>query len=196
MKKLLLTLAVVSACYFTADAQTKKGVSILGGAVSFQGSSIKDTDTESSNFTFGPQYAYFVTDYVAIGGALGYSWSEDIDATVKSSSSTFSVVPFARLYDRKEGLLKFFGQLAVPMAWGSNKIDGEKTGDIASYGVALSPGFTLFPGKNIGIDFSVRGLYFNSESLTPAGGGDKTSGTNYGIDANSLAPSVGINFLF
>src|SRR5690606_4098403 len=134
-------------------------------------------------------------DNVAVGLGFGYSWSQDDDGTEKSKVGEFSAAPFARLY-KGDGDFKFFGQLSVPMGWGTVKVDDTKTGNSERYGVALSPGFAYFPTSKVGIEFSVRGLYYQNTTLKPEGEGEKVSTNSFGLNANSLAPSLGIQFYF
>lgn len=102
------------------------------------------------------------------------------------------MAPYARYYAGKANV-KFFGQLSIPMGWGTNKSDGIKTGTTERYGVALSPGFAFFPNSKIGIEFSVLGLHYEYSSDKPKSG-TKVEVNQFGLDANSLKPSIGINF--
>src|SRR3546814_13506607 len=79
----------------------------------------------------------------------------------RSQLGEFSAAPFARLY-KGDGNFKFFGQLSVPMGWGTSKADGDKVANTQRYGVELAPGFAFFPTEKIGIEFSVRGLYYQN----------------------------------
>ncbi|MBE8715254.1 hypothetical protein [Sphingobacterium hungaricum] len=71
------------------------------------------------------------------------------------------------------------------------KIDSYK-----SFGVALAPGLAYFPTPKIGIELSVRGLYFDSATSKEESNGERTTTANFGLDVSSLAPSVGVSFHF
>ena len=197
MKKLLLTLTAVSAITFATQAQTEKGKFIVGGSVSYDGKSVKDSDAKSNSFGIVPSVGYFVADNIAVGTGVGYNWKENkVNADNKSTADAIVLAPFGRLYSANQGPVKFFGQLSVPMAWGTEKANGTKTGTTESYGVELAPGIAFFPTSNIGIDFKVRGLYFESNTSKAEGTDVKNSVSNYGLNASSFAPSVGVTFHF
>ncbi|GAA4137064.1 hypothetical protein GCM10022216_12750 [Sphingobacterium kyonggiense] len=196
MKKLLLTLTAVSALSLAANAQTSKGTFLVGGSVSYEGTTIKDSDAKNNSFAIVPQLGYFVADNIAVGTGIGYNWAEtESDAGVKNTNNAFQLAPFGRIYSQNDGPVKFYGQLSVPMSWGTTKVDGDKTGTTAKYGVELAPGLAFFPTSNIGIDFRVKGLYFNSNNTEPTGG-EKTTVSTYGLNASSLTPTVGVTFHF
>ncbi|MGK6353225.1 outer membrane beta-barrel protein [Parapedobacter sp. DT-150] len=197
MKKLFLTLSAAIAVTFAANAQTEKGKVILGGNVSYDYSKVKDADAETHSLGILPSVGFFVSDNVAVGTGLGYSYEENTGATGAFGSNklnAFSVSPFARVY-KGDGDFKFFGQLSVPMAWGTAKEDDTKLGNIESYGVELAPGFAYFPTSKIGVEFSVRGLYYQNASLKPEEGSNTTT-NSFGLNANSLAPRIGVQFYF
>ncbi|SKB37602.1 Outer membrane protein beta-barrel domain-containing protein [Parapedobacter luteus] len=198
MKKLFLTLSAAIAVTFVANAQTEKGKFILGGNVSYDYTSVKDADIDSHSLGIIPSVGYFVSDNFAVGTGIGYAYEKNTaGADVFSSSNTvhaFSVAPFARLY-KGDSNFKFFGQLSVPMAWGTAKADDTKLGNIESYGVELAPGFAYFPTSKIGIELSVRGLYYQNSSIKPEEGSNVTT-NSFGLNANSLAPRLGVQFYF
>lgn len=197
MKKLLLTLSAVAVLGLAANAQTEKGKFMLGGQVSYQGQSIKDSDAKSNEFSIIPNVGYFVADNIAVGTGIGYSWAENKNtANTKNTNSSFVLAPFGRMYSNNEGPVKFFGQLTVPMAWGTQEVNGDKTATTANYGVELAPGVAYFPTSNLGIEFKVRGLFYNNGSTTDEATDAKTTVNSYGLNVNSLAPTVGVTFHF
>src|SRR5690606_21565761 len=198
MKKLLLTLSAAVAVTFAANAQTEKGKIILGGSVSYDYSKVKDADAEAHALGILPSVGFFVSDNFAIGTGIGYAYEENTATTdifEGNKLSAFSVAPFARLY-KGDGDFKFFGQLSVPMAWGTAKADDADLGNTASYGVQLAPGFAYFPTSRIGIELSVRGLYYENTSFKAEGTDEKTTTNSFGLNANSLAPRLGVQFYF
>ena len=197
MKKVLLTLTAVTAITLAANAQTEKGKVMLGGQVSYNGTSTKDSDAKTNSFSIIPNVGYFVADNIAVGTGVGYNWSENkSDNDNKNTTSSFVVAPFGRLYSANEGPVKFFGQLSVPMSWGTTKANDDKLGTTANYGVELAPGIAFFPTSNIGIDFKVKGLYFESNTSKNEVTDAKVTRSNYGLNANSFTPSVGVTFHF
>ncbi|SFC70158.1 Outer membrane protein beta-barrel domain-containing protein [Parapedobacter composti] len=196
MKKLFLTLSAAVAVTLAANAQTEKGKVILGGNVSYDYTKVKDADVEGHALGILPSVGFFVSDNIAVGTGLGYSYSENTDALAFEGNklSVFSVAPFARLY-KGEGDFKFFGQLSVPMGWGTAKEGDTKLGNTEQYGVELAPGFAYFPTSKIGIELSVRGLYYQTNTLKAEEGGSLTT-NSFGLNANSLAPRIGVQFYF
>ncbi|MGV3761873.1 outer membrane beta-barrel protein [Parapedobacter sp.] len=195
MKKLFLTLTAAAAVTFAANAQTEKGKTILGGNVAYDHTSVKDVDGSEQSFSIIPSVGVFVSDNVAVGLGIGYAWNQEDDGTDKAQVGEFSAAPFARLY-KGNGDFKFFGQLSVPMGWGNTKFNDDKVSNTERYGVELAPGFAYFPTDKIGIEFSVRGLYYQNTTFKPEEGGDNVSTNSFGLNANSLAPRIGIQFYF
>ncbi len=197
MKKLLLTLTAATAISFAANAQTEQGKFILGGQVGFAGETVKDSDVKSNGFSIVPQVGYFVADNIAVGTGIGYKWDKkENSANTESSNSAFVLAPYGRMYSKNEGPVKFFGQLTVPMSWGTSKTDDTKTGTTANYGVELAPGIAYFPTSNIGIELKVRGLYYNNSTREDKLVDNKVTTNQYGLDVNSLAPTLGVQFHF
>lgn len=197
MKKLFLTLSAAIAVTFAANAQTEKGKTILGGNVSYDYNKVKDADIESHSLGILPSVGFFVKDNFAIGTGVGYIYEKNTGAASifgGDNLNAFSVAPFARAY-KGDGNFKFFGQLSVPMAWGTAKDGDTKVGTTEHYGVELAPGFAYFPTSKIGIELSVRGLYYQNASSNPESG-SKVTTNSFGLNANSLAPRIGVQFYF
>lgn len=194
MKKLFLTLTAAAAVTFAANAQTEKGKTILGGTVGYDYANVKDADGSTQSFSILPNVGVFVSDNIAVGLGFGYAGSVNDNGTDKAKLGAFSAAPFARLY-KGDGDFKFFGQLSVPMAWGNSKLNDTKIANTERYGVEVSPGFAYFPTDKIGIEFSVRGLYYQNTTEKPETGSN-VSRNSFGLDASSFAPKIGIQFYF
>ncbi|MDR2271614.1 MAG: porin family protein [Sphingobacterium sp.] len=195
MKKALLTLAAIAGLTIAANAQTEKGKIMVGGQVGFQTSKVKDTDFKNNSFSINPTVGYFVSDNWAVGTGVGYDWSKN--ETNKDNSTkrdAFQVSPFVRKYSAN-GPLRFFAQLSVPMSWGKTTTEEtsvKSESKFENYGVELAPGMAYFPTSKIGIELKVRGLYYNHNNNKTA---DRSTNT-FGLDANSLAPTLGVQFHF
>ncbi|MFB5946668.1 outer membrane beta-barrel protein [Albibacterium profundi] len=205
MKKLLLSIALLGGVVLTSQAQTDKGNFILGGTVSYN--TVK-SDASGANsaydFSVAPNVGYFVDDNIAIGTGIGYQTSRLDEASNVGKTEAFVVAPFGRYYTPIANNFKFFGQLSVPMAFGSVKAinedleTGDKTGSSTSIGVALSPGFVYFPSDKVGLEFAVNGLSYNNYSIED-GDGNTVEGAGYdsfSFGADFFAPSLGIHFYF
>lgn len=199
MKKLFLTLTAAVALTFAAKAQTEQGKLFLGGSLGYNYNKVNGTDNSTQGFNIAPSIGYFISNNFAIGTSVGYGYSKnsfDSDYDYPDlKTQTFNVAPFARAYKGNESF-KFFGQLSVPMAWGNVKKDDTKTQTIASYGVQLSPGVAFFPHKNVGIELSVRGLYYSNNRVKDEAIDVKTINSSFGLASDFFAPQLGVQFYF
>lgn len=196
MKKVLLTMIAGLGFGLVVNAQsTDKGAVMLGGNVSYEYSNVVDVDGNTQTYSIIPQVGYFVKDNLAIGLGIGYLGGTEVDTQdIKSTLGEFTAAPFVRQY-AGQGPVKFFGQLSVPMGWGNAKVDGTEIGTSERYGVAISPGLAYFPSSKIGIELSVKGLHYEYSSIDATNGGDLAT-NSFGLNANSWAPSIGVNFYF
>src|SRR3546814_20997994 len=82
------------------------------------------------------------------------------------------------------------------MGWGTSKADGDKVANTQRYGVELAPGFAFFPTEKIGIEFSVRGLYYQNATGKSEIHDTEVTTNSFGLDASSFAPRIGLQFSF
>lgn len=177
------------------QAQTEKGKWMVGGNASYDLEKVQDVDGNKQSYAIQPTVGFFIQDNLALGLGLGYAGNFEKSSTgLETTSGEFTLMPFARMY-KGDGNFKFFSQLGVPMAWGTDKVDGDKINTTESYGVAISPGVAYFPTERLGIEFSVKGLYYEYSSVKPEGG-SKVGLNQFGLNANSFSPSIGITFAF
>jgi outer membrane protein len=205
MKKLILSLTAVVALAFSANAQTEKGKWILGGTASYQSvKSDADGAKAAQELNIVPSVGYFVSNNFALGTGIGYSYSKLGTASTSGQNEAVVVSPFGRYYVGLSDQFKFFGQAAVPLAFGTVKATdasgdtGAKTGTSTSVGVALSPGFAYFPTKKIGIEFAFKGISYNDYSVEDASGNDVAGAGSerFSIGTNFFTPQIGIQFHF
>jgi len=200
MKKLLLSLVAVSALAFTTQAQTEKGKIMLGGNVGFSSSKVETANKSDFSFSVVPSAAYFISDNIAIGTGVGYTYNKEVSDL--NLNQAFKVAPFGRYYVGLSDQFKFFGQLSVPMSFGNDKVldadgnTGAKTATTTNIGVNIAPGFAFFPTKKIGIEFSVNGLGYNNLSAKNETTGNKITTNSFGLEANTFAPKLGVQFHF
>lgn len=198
-------MALLGGVVFSSQAQTDKGDWMLGGNISYNTVKTDAPDANSSyDFSVVPNIGYFIDDNIAIGTGIGYQTARLDRESILGKTEAFVVAPFGRYYTPVASNFKFFGQLSVPMAFGSAKaIDenldtGDKTGSSTSIGVALSPGFAYFPSSKVGIEFSVNGLSYNNFSVEDGDGNTIEGGghDSFSFGADFFAPSLGIHFYF
>ena len=201
MKKILLVAGIVLLS-LTANAQEKskglQGVWWAAGQVSFD-SSKTGTLKETSN-TILPIVGTFITPDVSIGLGIGNINSTSKAGSVTTAeSNTFIIEPLVRKYWNVKGGLFFFGQVALPITSGKDKISDDKTSSVA---LAVAPGFDYIINKWLTIETSFDLLNVGTSTETPKVG-EKT--TKFGFNANPMnsvadrnlgALQVGIKILF
>lgn len=200
MKKLLLSLVAVTGLALSTQAQTEKGKVMLGGNVGFSSSKVDGANKSDFSFSVVPSAGYFVSDNFAIGTGVGYTYNKEVSDL--NLNQAFKVAPFGRYYVGLSDQFKFFGQLSVPMSFGNDKVldangdTGAKTASTTDIGVNLAPGFAFFPTKRIGIEFSVNGLGYNNSSVKNELTGSKVKTEEFGLEADTFAPKLGVQFHF
>ena len=169
MKKLILTCLVVAGLVTTANAQGLKGKWYATAQVGY--SETKQGDDKTSYFNVLPIVGTFISPDVTVGVAFGYLYNKfDSDTKVNA----WAVEPLARKYWNIAGPLYFFGQLAVPMAWGKVKDTDIK---VSQYGLAAAAGFDMVVWKRVSLEFSYN--IANLSITTVKGLGDKVTTTNF-----------------
>lgn len=205
MKKLFLSIALLSGVAFSSNAQTEKGKFVLGGTASYSSEkSDADGAKAAENLSLLPSVGYFVSDNFALGTGIGYNYSKANYASSAGQDEAFVVNPFGRYYVNLSDQFKFFGQASVPMAFGTVKATdatgetGDKTGSSTSIGVAVSPGFAYFPTKKIGIEFSFRGASYNNYKVQDANDNDILGAgrESFAVGTSFFTPQIGIQFHF
>lgn len=198
MKKILLV-AAVALLGFTANAQDGlKGTWWVAGQVAF--GSEKTGDVKSTDNTILPIVGTFITKDVTVGVGVGVINSKSTNAsTTTAEASTFVLKPLVRKYWNVKGNLFFFGQAALPIMMGKDKISEGKTSSVA---LQLAPGFDYIVNKWLTVETSFNILSIGSTTETPKVG-DKT--TSFGFNANPMNSvsdrslgglMVGVKFLF
>lgn len=205
MKKLILSLTAVVALALSANAQTGKGTWMLGGTASYESTKSDAAGAKATQqLSLVPNVGYFVSENFALGTGIGYNYSKVGTASATGQNEAIIVKPFGRYYLGLSDQFKFFGQAAVPLAFGTVKATdangdaGAKTGSSTSVGVALSPGFAYFPTKKIGIEFAFNGVSYNSYKVEDANN-NKINGAGserFAIGTSFFTPQIGVQFHF
>ena len=203
MKKLLLV--AVALLGLTVNAQDKKeskgleGIWWAAGQVSFDSSKTGSAKSDSNMIL--PIVGTFVSPDVTIGLGIGNISSKTVNGAGATTAelSTFVVKPLVRKYWNVSGGLFFYGQAALPIMMGKDKITDGKT---SSFGLELAPGFDYVVNKWLTVETSFTVFNVGSSTSTPKVG-DKT--TTFGFNANPMNSvadrqignlQVGVKFLF
>lgn len=198
MKKTILSVITVAGLVYGANAQTEKGKIILGGSVGFNSAKVHDASKSDVSFNIMPSAGYFINDNFALGAGIGYKYNKEVSASVRNGS--FVVAPFTRYYIGLADHFKFFGQLSIPLAFGTEKaIDsngdtGAKISSTTSIDINVAPGFAFYPSKRIAIEFSLNGLTYQNFQNKNDATGSKVSTNSIGLDADTFAPKIGVVF--
>lgn len=202
MKKLFL-LAGIALMSLNLSAQEKEskgleGIWWVAGQVSF--SSTKSGDAKTTSNMILPIVGTFISPSVTVAAGVGVINSKtDTGAAVTSETSTIVVKPLIRKYWNITGGLFFYGQAALPVTFGKDKVNDSKT---ASYTLEVSPGFDYIVNKWLTVETSFSIFNVGGSTFTPDSG-DKT--TTFGFNANPMNTvgdrqlgnlQVGVKFLF
>jgi len=201
MKKLFL-LAGIALLSLNANAQEEnkglEGTWWAAGQVSF--SSQKTGDAKTTSNMILPIVGYFITPSVTVGAGLGVmNGKTDNGVAVTSETSTIVIKPLARKYWNISGGLFFYGQAALPVTFGDDKINDSKT---SSFSLEVAPGFDYIVNKWLTVETSFTIFNVGTSTYTP-NVGDKT--TTFGFNANPMNSvgdreigklQVGVKFLF
>lgn len=202
MKKLFL-LAGIALMSLNVNAQEKENKGLEGvwwaaGQVSFSSSKTGDAKTTSNMIL--PIVGTFISPSVTVAAGVGViSGKTDTGSAITSETSTIVIKPLVRKYWNISGGLFFFGQAALPVTFGKDKVADSKS---SSFALEVSPGFDYIVNKWLTVETSFSIFNVGSTTFTPDSG-DKT--TTFGFNANPMNSvgdrqlgnlQVGVKFLF
>ena len=203
MKKILLV-AAIALFGLSANAQEKESKGLEGtwwvaGQVSFSSEETGDAKTTSNMIL--PIVGTFITPSVTVGVGVGNISSKTVNGAgvTTADANTFVVKPLVRKYWNVSGGLFFYGQAALPVMIGKDKISDGKT---SSFALELAPGFDYIVNKWMTVETSFTIFNVGSMTETPKVG-DKT--TTFQFNANPMNSvgdrtlgnlQVGVKFLF
>lgn len=224
MKKLLVASAV--ALFGLSNAQIAKGTVYLSGQASFSQQNDNNDDSKNTNVTIVPTVGYFVAPNLAVGLGVGFSHEKtslentvnpfpNVSVTTKGENIDNAVIvePFVRKYWTLGDKLYFFGQLSVPMAFGSGKQEGSITtvdnndtpasvstttisqdkAKFTSVGVSIKPGLDYFLNKNWTIEATIGEFGYNTMKYDFDGA---KSVDNFTFGANLSTVTIGVKYVF
>ena len=214
MKKILLVGALALLSLFSNAQDGLKGTWFAGGQVAFGSNKSYwgNDEVKYDNYTFQPLVGIFISSDVAVGAALGYSYSKSPSGTINSEvyyakNSTFIVQPFVRKYWNITGGLYFFGQGSLPASFGTQRIDYPDGSYYASdrfktktksLSIVVSPGFDYIITDWMSIEASFTLLSAGYTSSKPDG--EKSSNSfsfNGDTHSNKIGNiAIGFKFLF
>ena len=218
MKSKFLLIVVLSAIALSANAQTEKGKTLIGGSFGFSDNkgNRKSLSERITSYNFAPNAAYFIKDNLAIGLGLSYGRTKvkgylyqatnGVGSVNGSNETQYMVMPYIRRYFKINEQLKVFGQTTFFAS--SNKVREENnygypttnpTIKYHTFGASISPGLAFFPSKHFAIEFSFPLLSYSYQRYTQVpqpnlANLDNNQTLSFGLD--TFNPSIGLNFHF
>jgi hypothetical protein len=202
MKKLLVASAFalfgLTNAQTTSPAPIAKGTTYLSGTLNFAASEDNNTNVKTNDLTLVPTVGFFVADNFAVGLGVGYASSvtknESTPITAKNTISAFVVEPFARKYWTLGEKFYFFGQLSVPLAFGTDKAEAgvlSNKENFTSIGVSVKPGIEYFFNKNWTLEATIGDFGYSNFKYKNAKSIDNY---NFGLDLASVG--IGVKYVF
>lgn len=125
MKKVLLAVALCVASTFTFAQQ---GVMEIGGSLGIntnkeetKAGDVTTTERETFGFSIMPSLMYYMTDNIAIGGKIGFSY--DKDKVADSKETVFKVVPTVRYKKELGANFSWTPEFYIGFGFGNNTVD-------------------------------------------------------------------------
>lgn len=163
MKRIFILLMALS-FFHAADAQTEQGNFLVGGnfGAGFSTQKIQTpvandpnktviTERRSTSITFNPKIGFFITDGFAIGldADINNTVSRDRQDNVKSTSSYFTIGPYARYYFP----VNLFLEGGAGIGNGKNFYG---YGESKVFRYSVGAGFAAFLNDNIALEPMIR----------------------------------------
>ncbi|MGI6218659.1 MAG: outer membrane beta-barrel protein [Bacteroidaceae bacterium] len=152
MKKVLLAVALCVASTFTFAQQ---GVMEIGGSLGInttkteqEAGDISEETGKTFGFSILPSLMYYVTDNIAVGGHIGFSYDKDDHASLSGlgdadrKTSIFEVAPTVRYKKELGAGFSWAPEFYIGFSFGSDKYeaadgDGEVKGDLFGMNVGI-----------------------------------------------------------
>ena len=175
MKKTVFILMAIATLYISPSSAQKKGDKFFGGNLKFALSSSGSNGYMNTGtyFSVAPEFGYFVTDKVKIGGEISYEVSSNAHAIVLVPNISYYLPIVDKLYYTPQlciggGIGIYFGYVA------------------SVFTLSLNLGsFEYKPIEKLGISACLVNLNYNLI--------DKTSSVNFNI---LYSPSIGFHYYF
>lgn len=195
MKRILLLLMAFSV-FGTIQAQKhedhngfRKGDAFISGLVGFNSTSHSNGFKETE-IKFSPRFGYFLNDFTALGGRLGYGYHREKNNAGQriTENSTIVAEVFSRYYLLPGSQFSVFGELAVGFGTTKN-ITGKWDNGVNA---GFSPGLSYFVGQHFALEAIFGVLAYHSVSVN----GSKTSTDSFRIGLDLENINFGIIYKF
>lgn len=200
MKKILLAGAV--ALFGLSNAQIAKGTTYVSGTLNFSSTENNNNNRTDNELVLVPTVGYFVASNVAVGVGVGYaSATNKVDGDITDTKFTKSAVvvePFVRKYWTLGEKFFIFGQLSVPMQFGTDKNETSTNNTSVttkdkfnSFGVSVKPGLDYFLNKNWTLEATIGEFGYSNFKYKDA---KSVNSYNFGLDLASVG--IGVKYVF
>lgn len=199
MKKLFLVGALALGTLF-ASAQEKSGFEgrwFLGGTVGYFHEGNEQLDTagiygDIDRVTITPLIGYFITPTIAVGGQIGYRYSQQKpDAGGKIRTNDFIINPLVRKYLGLNDKVFFFGQFDVPIAFGNSKETGKDKVNYIDWGAYIRPGIDIFLTSNWSVETTLGQVGYGTHNPD---GREHTDKSGISVDLSNI--NLGVKYVF
>lgn len=193
MKKLLFSAAAVFAFTFANAQETTSTGGFSTGDVFISGSigfgSEKTGDFKTNEFNFSPRAAYFVSDNISLGLALGYNnTKQDEDfgfGTTEVKTNTFEIGAFGRYYFMPASQFSLFTQLGVNYGTTKSEAEGEEFNKANGFNVEFAPGISYFISDHFALEATFGVLGYTTVK-PDADDADSTNTFEFGLDMSDI----------
>jgi len=194
--KCLLILAMTAFMAVNVSAQSL----FVGGSLGFNTTS-NETTTDGTttegpstfSYTIMPKAGLFLSDELAVGGAIGLSGSKtnnNGDPEVITTSTMFVINPFVRYYAINSGDFSIFAEGGLNMGFGSSttesdgtSVDGPKDREFSIY---VAPAISYAVSDNFRLEASIGSVYFRSDKQI-------TEETEFTAESEDKSTGLGLN---
>lgn len=196
MKRIVLGLLItfftihhIQAQDFSGHNGFKKGDQFVSGLIGYSSVS-HPSKAKEKTFKVSPRYGYFLNDFIAIGGRLGYTYSTEKNSAKKTTfkSSTYVAEAFGRYYLLPGSQFSVFGELGLGFGSTRNLV-GDWTNGINA---GFSPGLSYFVGQHFALEATFGVLSYNSVNAKVQNG--TTDSFSVGVDLENI--NFGIIYKF
>ena len=182
MKKLMLAAAMMVAT-ISASAQV-----YIGGGIGFESSKAnKDANTLSS-FTIIPEVGYNLDENWAVGIQLGYGSNDSEEKNVKTTTSFFTIAPYARYTFAKSGIASFFIDGGIQFT----SLGSDAKGN--TFGVGFRPGVKIAASNKVDLVARLGYLGYKTANEDAQAQGYGYEKDKFGFDVNGTKLEFAINF--
>jgi hypothetical protein len=216
MKKLVLSMIVVSLVCFKSIGQHSQGSLSVGGTFNLSSSKTtyeynnSSTDgPKTTNFKIVPSVEYFMSDKFSVGLGIGFTTSRTKEENVTISGVSYDKYleatprfvfnPYVRMYFPLGDRVSIFGQGFISLATGKDRYeytDNNRTDtykyNASDFSIGVTPGIQFMVSQKIALEATFGFVGYKSSSYDT---GDKSSTKTGGFGLN-LDPSSFLNFGF